>query len=169
VKDFLISITQDHQVKGENLLLRALRSQKPGLYRAELYSLNKRSVNQNSYLHAVLTLCVKGLRDMGYNEVHDMEDAKLFYKRLYLSCEKPNVMTGEMYPVVRKTSSLSKDEMSEFIERIRENQLEFGGNYIPTADEYKNQHEKWGLVGLAVSLFFLVAITNIFGINIIQL
>jgi hypothetical protein len=44
--------------------------------------------------------------------------------------------------------------MGVFIDRIRENQLEFGGNYIPTADEWKENNEKWSLAGLAVSLFF---------------
>lgn len=153
MKEFVVHISADHQIKGEPLLLKALRQQKPGLYRAELYSLNKRSINQNSYLHVVFTLSVKGLRDMGYNEIHDMEDAKDFYKRLYLTIERPNVLTGEVYPVKRKTSLLSKDEATEFIERIREHQLEWGGNYIPTANEYKQNSEKWGLVGLALSLF----------------
>jgi hypothetical protein len=102
MKEFFVNVTSDHQIKGEHLLLKALKSQKPGMYRAELYSLNKRSLNQNSYLHAVFTLCVKGLRDMGYNEIYDMEDAKTFYKNLYLAYQAPNVMTGEMYPVIRK-------------------------------------------------------------------
>jgi hypothetical protein len=124
MKEFFVSVTTEHQIKGENLFLKALRSIKPGLYRAELYSMSKRTLNQNSYLHVVFTLCVKGLRDMGYNEIYDMEDAKRFYKELYLSYDAPNVMTGEVYRVVRKTSSLSKDEMSVFIDRIRENQLE---------------------------------------------
>jgi hypothetical protein len=153
MKEFFVNVTSDHQIKGEHLLLKALKSQKPGMYRAELYSLNKRSLNQNSYLHAVFTLCVKGLRDMGYNEIYDMEDAKTFYKNLYLAYQAPNVMTGEMYPVIRKTSQLSKDEMGVFIDRIRENQLEFGGNYIPTPEEWKQNNEKWSLAGLAVSLF----------------
>lgn len=153
MREFFISITQDKQVKGEHLLLKALRSMKAGMYRAELYSMNKRSNLQNRYEHAVFSLCVKGLRDGGYNEVYDMEDAKLFYKRLFLSYETANVMTGEFYPVIRKTSQLSKDETTEFIDRIREHQLEWFGNYIPSADEYKQSSEKWNLSGLAVAIF----------------
>lgn len=155
MKTFFIHITQDKEIKGEHLLLKALRSQKPGVYRAELYSMNKRSSQQNRYEHAVFSLCVKGLRDGGYNEIYDLEDAKLFYKQLFLTIERPNVMTGEIYKVLRKTSLLSKDETTEFIDRIREHQLEWFGNYIPTADEYKANQEKWSLAGLAVSIFFL--------------
>lgn len=154
MKEFFISVTEDHQVKSEQLLLKLLRMQKPGLYRAELYSLNKRSNLQNRYEHAVFNLCVKGLRDGGYDEIYDLEDAKLFYKELFLSFQRPNKQTGEMYKVIRKTSQLSKDETTEFIDRIRDHQLEWFGNYIPTADEYKSNHEKWSLSGLAVSLLF---------------
>jgi hypothetical protein len=163
MREFFVNVTQDHQIKGENLLLKALKAIKPGLYRAELYGMNKRTLNQNSYLHVVFTLCVKGLRDMGYNEIHDKDDAKDFYKRLFLTIERPNVMTGEVYPVKRKTSQLSKDEATEFIERIREHQLEWGGNYIPTADEWKQNNEKWGLVGLAVCAFFCFNMLSFIG------
>lgn len=150
MREFFITISQEKQIKGEHLLLKALRSLKPGLYKAQLFSQNKRSSQQNRYEHAVFNLCVKGLRDGGYNEIYDLEDAKLFYKKLFLSYEVPNVMNGDMYEVIRKTSQLSKDETTEFIDRIREHQLEWFGNYIPDAEEYKMNSEKWSLSGLVV-------------------
>jgi hypothetical protein len=155
MKTFYITVTEEGQIRSEALLVKLLRMLKAGTYRAELYSMNKRSSSQNRYEHAVFSLCVKGLRDGGYDDIYDLEDAKLFYKRLFLTIERPNSQTGEMYQVVRKTSLLSKEETAEFIDRIREHQLEWFGNYIPTADEYKENSEKWSLAGLAVSFFFL--------------
>lgn len=149
MKEFTIEV-RDGVVKGECLMMKLLRSLN-GRFRCELYSLNKRSSQQNKYLHVVFTLCVRGLRDGGYSEIYDMEDAKLFYKRLYLKVTKVNEQTGELYPVLRKTSQLSKDELSIFIDRIRDNQLQFFGNYIPSSEEYNQHYSKWDLAGLAAA------------------
>ncbi len=147
--EFITEITQDHTIKGEALFLKALRGVKPGRYRHELYCLNKRSNLQNAYEHVVFTLAVKGLRDMGYGEIRTKEDSKKFYKDLFLTIERPNTQTGELYKVHRHTSELSKDETSNFIEQIREHQLEWAGVNIPTPDEYKATQNRYDLVALA--------------------
>ena len=145
---FYLDITPEAQVKGEALFLKGLKQQKPGRYRVDLYHLNKRSNLQNAYEHVVFTLAVKGLRDLGYEEIRTMEDAKKFYKDLFLTIEKPNVQTGEMYKVHRSTAELSKDETSNFIEQIREHQLEWAGVLIPTPEQYKEEMQKYHLVSL---------------------
>jgi hypothetical protein len=150
LKEFTVTITEDHQIKGEGLLLKAYKNLKPGTYRNQLTSLNRRSLSQNAYLHVVFTLCQRGLIDGGYSNIKSMEDAKDFYKELFLTVEHINEQTGEVYKVVRRTSDLSKEEMAEFIQRVIDHQLEWFGNYIPDSNEWKNNINKYDLVGLSV-------------------
>lgn len=150
MKTFFVDITEDHTIKGEHLLLKAFRNLKKGRYRCDLFATNKRSLNQNAYEHVVFTLTQKGLRDGGYENIRTMEDAKDFYKQLFLTVEAINEQTGELYKVVRRTRDLSVDETSEFIDRIREHQLEWFGNYIPTPEEWKQNIPKYNLVALAI-------------------
>jgi hypothetical protein len=149
MKTFFVEITEDHQIKGQELLLKAFRSLKPGRYRNETYNTNKRSLNQNSYVHVVFTLAQKGLYELGYDWIKDMEDAKSFYKEMFLTIERVNEKTGEVFKVVRKTRDLSKEEMSVFVDQVRDHQLEWCGVYIPAPDEHKANYSKWDLVGLA--------------------
>lgn len=149
MKQFFIEITPDHQIKGESLLLKAFRRLRPSRYRCELYNTNKRSLNQNAYQHVVFTLAQKGLYDLGFDWITDMEDAKWFYKQMFLTVERVNEKTGEVFKVVRKTRDLSKDETGVFIDQIRDHQLEWCGVYIPTPDEWKANANKYDLVQLA--------------------
>lgn len=148
MREFIVEI-KDHNIKGEQLLIKAFKNLPDGRYRNELYSLNKRSLNQNAYQHVVFTLAQKGLYDQGYGEVKTMEDAKWFYKKLFLKKQAVNEQTGELYEVIRRTRDLSKDEMANFIQSVIDHQLEWCGVVIPSADEYKQQHSKWDLVGLS--------------------
>jgi hypothetical protein len=141
---------REQGIKGEALLLKGLRGLPFGSYRADIFSENKRTNQQNRYLHAVFSLCVKGLRDGGYDEIRDLEDAKWFYKKMYLKYEKVNEQNSEIYEVIRKTSTLSKDDMGDLIDKVRDHQLEWFGNYIPTPEEWKENKQKWGLSALAV-------------------
>jgi hypothetical protein len=150
MKTFFVEITADHQIKGEHLLLKAFRSLKPGRYRNDLFSTNKRSINQNSYVHVVFTLAQKGLYELGYDWILTMDHTKKFYKEMFLTVDKVNQKTGEVKPFVRGTSELSKEEMGEFIDKVRDHQLEWAGVYIPPPSEWQNNHSKWDLVGLAV-------------------
>jgi hypothetical protein len=151
LKEFTVTITEDHQIKGEGLLLKAYRNLKPGTYKNQLTSLNRRSLNQNAYIHVVFTLCQKGLLDGGYSEIRTMQDAKDFYKKLFLKpIECVNEQTGEVYEVDQRTSTLTKEEMAVFIQQVLDHQLEWFGNYIPDSNEWKNNINKYDLVGLSV-------------------
>lgn len=149
MKSFYLTITPDHQIKGEKLFLQAVRSNKPGYYRYDQYSLNKRSNQQNRYVHVCFTLAQKGLYDSGYEKITTPESAKAWYKNHFLKIDAVNEKTGEVYEYVRHTSELSKDEMTEFIDRMRDYSLEFTGVYIPTPEEYLQNIERYDLVSLA--------------------
>jgi hypothetical protein len=141
---------RDHQIKGERLLLQGLRNQSDGIYRTELYNETKRTNQQNKYFHVLFTLLQKALYDAGYEDITTMEKAKDEIKRIFLTYEAVNKMTGEKYPVTRGTSELSKDEGIEFIERVLKFAAEELGFYIPTTEEFQANPEKWSLAALAV-------------------
>lgn len=149
MKSFYLTISPDNQIKGEKLLLQALRSNRPGFYRLDQYSLNKRSNQQNRYVHVCFTLAQKGLYDAGYDKVTTSQAAKDWYKNHFLKIEAVNEKTAEQYDYIRHTSELSKEEMGEFIDRVRDYALEFTGVYIPTPDEYLQNIERYDLVALA--------------------
>jgi hypothetical protein len=155
MKEFFIEIVEgkkdssENEIKGEALLLRAYRRLKKGRYRCQLYSTNKRSLNQNSYVHCVFNLARIALYNGGYKHITTMEAAKWWFKERHLKAEAVNEVTGEVYQFIRRTRDLSKDEMSSFIDTVRDECLEFLGTYIPTPDEYKANYNKYDLVTLA--------------------
>ena len=91
---------------------------------------NKRTLSQNSYLHAVITLYAIHL---GYS----LDEAKQLIKR---HCDFMNYYKdGEMY--LRKTSSLNTKECSEFIDWIRTRASQ-EDCYIQSADEMKAEWQQ---------------------------
>lgn len=141
---------RDHQIKGEALLLRALRGQNNGIYRHEIYAETKRTNQQNKYFHVLFTLLQKGYYDAGWEEITTMQKAKDRVKKDFLTYEAPNTKSGEVYQVQKDTSELSKDEGIEFIDRLIRFAGEELGMYIPTSEEYFKNPEKWSLAALGV-------------------
>lgn len=136
-------------VKGEALLMKAFHRLPKGRYKCSLKSVTKRSLNQNSYIHVCFTLAQKGLYDAGWEYVTTPRKAKDEYKKMFLTIEVVNKHTGEVKPYTRHTSELTKEEMTEFINQVRDYALEYTGVYIPTPEEYKANYKKYDLVTLA--------------------
>lgn len=86
-----------------------------GAYEITIKSKTKRTGPQNNWLHSVLPEIVQGLRDAGYNEVKDKEDAKAVIKALFF---KKKITNGtETIEVIEGTSEQSK---MDFIEKADE-------------------------------------------------
>lgn len=77
----------------------------------------KRSLSQNAYLHGVvIPLVFEGLREAGFDEVKDNEDAKTVIKNLFL---KEKISNGiETFEIIKDTHKLSTKEMVKFIEEV---------------------------------------------------
>ena len=87
----------------------------------------KRSINQNSYLHVCLNL--SGIY-FGYT----LEEVKYLFKKNF-----GLVYTKNNEQFIRSSADLDTKEMTDFIDFIRE-QNSIEGNYIPSPEEYlKNQ------------------------------
>lgn len=92
---------------------------------------NNRTISQNSYLHVCITLFAIESGD-------NLEDAKQLLKR---SCHFMHTFDGEKIKT-KQTSKLDTKQMTDFIEWIRTFSA-MQGNYIPTADEYREN--KWAI------------------------
>lgn len=90
-----------------------------GSWLIEYSPLNKRSTQQNAYLHAVLfPEYMKGWQNIGYDEINTPEIAKQIAKRRHLTKQIVNQETGEMLEYIQDTSDLSKQECAIFIDSV---------------------------------------------------
>lgn len=89
-----------------------------GSYMVRITSASKRSDPQNRYLHGVLFPEFKNaLIDAGYN-IQTNEQAKSVIKQMFLQDNIVNEETGEMIPITKDTSELSKLETNLLIEQV---------------------------------------------------
>lgn len=105
-----------------------------GKYLLTVKNIKRRSNNQNAYLHGVvIPLVFEGLRNNGFDDVRDVEDAKLIIKTLFL---KRKISNGiETIEVIRGTSELTTTEMMEFIAEVQKWAAEYLNVYIPSPNE----------------------------------
>lgn len=87
-----------------------------GRYKITVESAKKRSLQQNAWLHAILPDILKGLRDVGYNEVRTTEDAKDFIKAMFFRKKITNGI--DTVEVIEGTSEQSKLNFAEKAEDI---------------------------------------------------
>lgn len=93
-----------------------LKEFKDGRYKLEATDYNKRTLPQNAWFHSVLPDILKGLRDVGYNELRDTDDAKDVVKALFF---KKKVSNGvEEIEVIQGTSKTVKMDFVEKADQI---------------------------------------------------
>lgn len=93
---------------------------------------SKRSLEQNSYFHAVVLPIVRShLLDLGWIEARSPEWVKDYIKFHCLIKEYVNPDTGEVMKSLGKTSGLSTTEFKEFVEDVQRWAAESLDLYIP--------------------------------------
>lgn len=104
---------------------------KDGQYTVEIQKYSgKRSSNQNRYFHGIVVpMVLDGLRNAGFDDVKDNEDAKAVIKILFLKQEITN--GTETFTVTRDTHNLSAVEMMTFIDDVVKWASEYLGIFIP--------------------------------------
>lgn len=79
----------------------------------------KRSLNQNAFLHVLLTIFSKSLVELTGDKSLTMQRIKNMVKLKFLKVDVVNTETGEVIgEEVLDTSSLTKEQMATFIEDI---------------------------------------------------
>lgn len=110
---------------------------KDGMHMVKITSMDKRSLDQNRYFHGVmLPIVAEGLRDAGWDEIRDEEDAKSFVKKLFATRSQVNHNTGEVVEFIQDTHKMTKPEFSVFIDDIVRWGAEYLGIQIPYPNEY---------------------------------
>lgn len=103
-----------------------------GSWLIEYTPLNKRSLQQNAYLHAVLfPEYMKAWQNVGYDEINTPDIAKQIAKRRHLTKQIVNHDTGDVQEYVQDTSDLSKAECSIFVEAVIKESADNLGWVIP--------------------------------------
>lgn len=129
MKDCTVHIS-NRQITNRKAIANFFNDLKDGKYLLTVKSIKRRSNNQNAYLHGVvIPLVFEGLRNNGFDDVRDNEDAKLIIKTLFLKRKITNGL--ETIDVVRGTSELSTSEMMEFIAEVQKWSIEYLNVYIP--------------------------------------
>lgn len=105
-----------------------------GRYFTKFDRKDKRTTQQNRYMHLMFSMIQKGFYDIGYREVKTTEDAKEIMKRMFLSYEIENG-TGGKIKMVRRTRDLTKEQMNEFISECQQFAAENLNVVIPHPNE----------------------------------
>lgn len=93
---------------------------KDGRYSLKAERINKRSNQQNRYVWGlVYEMVLQGFRDLGWDEVQTTEDVHLIMKARFLKITRADEQ-GEVIEIFRSTTSLSKLEFCEYVERIQQ-------------------------------------------------
>ena len=109
-----------------------------GRYKVKVENEDQRSLNQNSWFHAVLPEIKMALNEMGYDEVKTNEDAKDVVKSLFFKKEVSN--GSETIEVIQGTSKTSKLDFTSKAEEIIKWAAEYLGIQIAPPDK---QLEVW--------------------------
>lgn len=133
-----------NKITNKKAIAKAFNELKDGRYLITIEGHKNRSTQQNKYYHGcVLPLVKDGLRDIGYAEIKENEDAHEVLKYLFLKRSIPNEGTGEAIELLGSTTNLSTVEFNLFIDQIIQWAAEYLGIQIPLPNEpltieYKN-------------------------------
>lgn len=109
---------------------------KDGKYRLTIKDFRKRSLQQNAYYWGVVVPMVKeGLRNEGFDEVTEDEEAHEIIKHLHLKKMVVSKNTGDCIELGGSTAKLSITEFNELIERVCKWAAEYLNIVIPSPNE----------------------------------
>lgn len=108
------------EIDNRTTVKKAFEGLTDGAYLVTIKKANRRSDNQNRYIHGVLFPEVrKALINAGYDDIRTNEDAKQVCKALFLKTDIPKPDgSGEFISRIKDTSELSKTEMMEFVDTV---------------------------------------------------
>jgi hypothetical protein len=105
-------------------------------YQAKIERKDKRSTQQNRYLHGVMLPIIRdALREAGWNQIKTIEDAKDFVKLQFLKYDLVNEKTGEVKEGYRNTSALTKLQFMELVQDVQIWLQEYFDIYLPLPGE----------------------------------
>lgn len=133
--DVMVTISGKAVVNKRDLG-RAIESLPDGRYLFKIERKDKRSTQQNRYLHGVMLPIIRdALRDAGWNNIKTIEDAKDYVKIKFLKYDVVNEKTGEVSEMYRNTSALTKLQFMELVQDVQIWLMEFFNIDLPEPGE----------------------------------
>lgn len=116
MKDCSLYITNG-KIENTPQVRRFFEGLSDGKYLLEAKNINHRTLPQNKYYWScVVPMVREGLRDAGYNDIETPEDTHEVIKAIFL---KKTISNGiDEIPIVGSTAKLTKEEFTDFIEKI---------------------------------------------------
>lgn len=116
-KEFIIRKTEQDTWQNAIALWDHLKGLPEGRYKVVVSKSDKRTLSQNSWIHAVIPGIRDALRDTaGYNEIRTVDDAKDFLKSMFFKKEVTNGV--ETVEIIQGTSDTSKLDFASKAEEI---------------------------------------------------
>lgn len=117
-------------------LANVIRNLMDGKYLFKIERKDKRTTQQNKYLHGVMLPVVRdALRDAGWNNIKTIDDAKDFIKIKFLKYDLVNEQTGEVAEMYRNTSALTKLQFMELVQDVQIWLLDYFNIELPLPGE----------------------------------
>jgi hypothetical protein len=114
--DFIIEKQENKLWRNTKAWKQYLNDLPPGRYKVIIEQEDKRTGQQNKWLHSILPEIVMGLRGVGYNDVKTPEDAKDVIKAIFFKKEVTN--GTETIEVIQGTSKTSKLDFASKADEI---------------------------------------------------
>lgn len=119
IKTSTIIHIRDGQIMNKSAVKRMFDQLQDGRYLASIESKNKRSLNQNAYLHGVLIPEFRfALNSVGYDEVKTDAQAKEIMKAMFCKRQVTNKETGEVLEYIQNTSDMTREEMGILYDEV---------------------------------------------------
>lgn len=135
-KDIFILHTEGGIVQNKTPFTKFIRGLKDGKHLLERSNYNKRSNQQNRYLHGVLIPEFrKAMVNCGYDTLKNDVQAKRVLKSMFLKRQLINKETGEVIEYIQDTSDCSKEELNILIDEVIKFAAEEMSYQIPYPNE----------------------------------
>jgi hypothetical protein len=132
MREFILHIDNENKIVNPKVVREHFSRLNQGKYLITIKNIKNRSNQQNRYLHGIIIpLVFEGLRNAGFDDVKDFEDAKLVIKALFLKRKITNEQTGEVIEIIKDTRKLTTVEMNQFIEEVAKWCSEYLGFVLP--------------------------------------
>lgn len=115
-KVFTILHMRDGVIANKAAVRKLFDQLQDGRYKVEVTDYSQRTLPQNAWFHAVLPDILQGLRDAGYNELRDTDDAKEVIKSLFFKKKFTNGI--EEIEIIQGTSKTIKMDFVEKADQI---------------------------------------------------